>query len=319
MYQLRLKYNSTFIESFLYIIEDVKNHMKKFKKVYIEITNVCNLSCSFCPKTKRKPGFMSSQNFKDILEQIADYTEHIYLHILGEPLLHPELSKLLELSAHYKLKVNLTTNGTLITEKKDILLTAPALRQINFSLHSFEANSNKTSMNEYINEILDFVNEARTKTPMFLSLRLWNRDNVTSGLSGDNEMNEEVFSLIRKKLDLHCSFKERLAETGRVKLLDQVYLNLAEKFQWPDMTLEESHSKGFCYGLRDQIGVLVDGTVVPCCLDGEGVINLGNIFITPFEKILENPKAQNIYEGFSRREASEELCRKCGYRTRFGK
>ena len=58
--------------------------------------------------------------------------------------------------------------------------------------------------------------------------------------------------------------------------------------------------------------------MIPCCLDGEGVINLGNVDDTDFGEIITNERSTNIIEGFSRREAVEELCRKCGYRKRFG-
>jgi radical SAM protein with 4Fe4S-binding SPASM domain len=104
-----------------------------------------------------------------------------------------------------------------------------------------------------------------------------------------------------------------------VKITDRVYLNQDQEFQWPDLKEVEDDGVGFCYGLRNQIAILVDGTVVPCCLDGEGVVNLGNINTTQFSKIIESERAGNIIEGFSRREAVEELCRKCGYRKRFGK
>ena len=131
--------------------------MNKFKKVYIEITNVCNLSCSFCPKTGRDKEFLSIERFKKILEEVKPYTKYIYFHLMGEPLLNRNLEKFLEISYNEGFKVNLTTNGTLIPKVKEVLLNAKALRQINISLHSFEANNNNILFTDYFNNVFDYV------------------------------------------------------------------------------------------------------------------------------------------------------------------
>jgi radical SAM protein with 4Fe4S-binding SPASM domain len=74
---------------------------------------------------------------------------------------------------------------------------------------------------------------------------------------------------------------------------------------------------GFCLGLREQFAVLADGTVVPCCLDRNADMALGNIFKQPINDILEGERARRIVDGFSKRQIAEELCRKCSYRQRF--
>lgn len=156
--------------------------MKKFKKLYIEITNVCNLACRFCPQTIRQPEFMKLETFSKILDQIKPYTDYIYFHVKGEPLLHLEIDSFLDLSYEKGFKVNITTNGTLLNKAKDKILMKPALRQINFSLHSFDGNEGLHNKDEYINNILSFVKEAIDKTNILVSLRLWNLDK-------DNETN----------------------------------------------------------------------------------------------------------------------------------
>lgn len=124
-------------------------------------------------------------------------------------------------------------------------------------------------------------------------------------------MLEEAF-----KLDFRID--EKVLPGSGVKIAPRVYLNQDHEFKWPSLMEPEDDGKGFCHALRSQAAVLVDGTVVPCCLDGEGVINLGNLLQTPFSEIVEGERANNLFYGFSRREAVEELCRKCGYRQRFG-
>lgn len=287
--------------------------MKKFKKVYVEITNICNLSCNFCPKTARKLKFMDKEEFQLIINKIKPYTDHIYFHLMGEPFLNKELETFLEISRENQLKVNITTNGTLINEVKSILFKASALRQVNISLHSFEANEEQIDFDKYINNVIDFALEAAENTNIICALRLWNLD---TRYSASNNMNVDIFKLLEKEFEINCDLRESLKEKNSFKLRKNVYISMGEKFKWPSLKVDELGERAFCYGLRDQIGVLVDGTVVPCCLDSEGSIPLGNIFESDLDEILDSKRAKDIYNGFSERKAVEELCKRCGFINR---
>ncbi|MFL0245857.1 radical SAM/SPASM domain-containing protein [Candidatus Clostridium stratigraminis] len=286
--------------------------MKRFKKIYIEITNVCNLSCDFCPVTERKPEFMSLETFEKILIDIKPYSTFIYLHVKGEPLLHPKIDEFLQISEAYGFKVNLTTNGTLIGKVKNKIINKKALRQINFSLHSFDANETDFTLEAYLNSIISFTLEA-VKNNIIVSYRLWNLEEEVKSL----EKNRHILNIIEEAFHLDYKIEEKLLESRGVKLLENVYLNAASRFNWPQNDLEQSDTTGFCYGLRDQIAILADGTVVPCCLDGEGIINLGNIHTTNFKDIIKGSRAATIYDGFSNRQVIEDLCKKCDYRRKF--
>ncbi|MGG7176468.1 radical SAM/SPASM domain-containing protein [Clostridium paraputrificum] len=291
--------------------------MKKFKKVYIEVTNVCNLSCSFCPLTKREKMFLTPDKFEHVLKEIKPYTEYIYLHLMGEPLLNPNLEKFLDLAYEYGFKVNLTTNGTLIMKNKEILIKAKALRQINISLHSFEANDNGITFDEYFSNVLSFIDDTNKNTEIICSMRLWNLDSYS--LKGENELNKKIVALIKDKFHFEGDLKETLDMEKKIKLKTKLYLNGAEKFQWPTMEIESLGEEGFCHGLRDHFGILVDGTVVPCCLDGEGQIPLGNLYEKSLDEIINGERAKRIYDGFSGRKRVEELCKRCGYSEMFKK
>ena len=287
----------------------------RFKKVYIEITNVCNLQCEFCPKTKRELKFLSIQEFEHIIEEVSPYTNYIYLHVMGEPLLHENLKEFIEIAAKKNLKVNLTTNGTLLSHEKDFLFELSALRQINISLHSFEANDPNLKLHDYIKSVMSFVRKATKNTSLLCSVRLWNMD--FGDIKGANSLNREIIELIESELDIKESLEEKLQKDRSCKVSHNVYLNMARKFEWPDIKRDMIQEEVFCHGLRDQIGILVDGTVVPCCLDSEGTINLGNLYEQNLDSILESERAKKIYDGFSRRIAEEDLCKRCGYATRF--
>lgn len=286
--------------------------MKRFKKVYIETTNICNLDCSFCPKTCRKGEYMSEIAFTKVIDQVKSYTDYVYFHLMGEPLLNPNIEAFFKVCEGAKLKVNLTTNGTLLGAKGQLLLDSKALRQVNISLSSFEANVVTKDLETYIVEVCEFIRKAVLEKGIICSLRLWNMD--TASLKGENAFNGEILSLLEKYLRLEKGTLETgLREKHSFKIQDKLYLNMAEKFTWPDKDSSVSNQSVFCYGLRDQIGILVDGTAVPCCLDSDGNIPLGNIFTESLERIITSPRAVALYEGFSNRQAVETLCQKCGY------
>ena len=290
--------------------------MKTFKKVYIEITSVCNLACSFCPPTQRAKGLIKVEQFEKILDQIRPHTKYIYLHVKGEPLLHPRIDQLLDAAHERGFKVNITTNGTLIKKQREKLLGKPALRQMNFSLHSFDGHEGSENREKYLGDILEFVRDAREHNVIF-SYRLWNiqRDDQTDV---DRRKNAETLDILEQEYNLSFKIEERVEPGKGVKIAPNVYLNQDHEFKWPSLLEPEYTGKGFCHALRSQAAILVDGTVVPCCLDGEGVINLGNVNEQSFSDIVESERANNLVDGFSRREAVEELCRKCGYRQKFG-
>lgn len=292
--------------------------MKKFKKFYIETTSICNLACSFCPPTERQARFIKVEDFSKILDDIKPHTDYIYFHVKGEPLLHPKIDQLLDLSYEKGFKVNITTNGTLIHKAASKLLGKPALRQMNFSLHSFDGHAGSENREGYLREIFTFVREATALSDLIVSFRLWNlrRDNVENHI---RNRNRATLGLIEEEFGLDYRIEEKVVPGSGVKIAERIYLNQDVEFDWPDLKAEEDDGHGFCHALRNQAGILVDGTVIPCCLDGEGVINLGNVYDRPFSEIIEGERANRLYEGFSRREAVEELCRKCGYRRRFGK
>lgn len=284
--------------SFRKIAKESARNMRKFKKIYLEITNICNLSCSFCPATKRKLASMSVNEFEEIATKLRDFGDYIYLHVKGEPLLHKNLEQILDICDILNFKVCITTNGTLIKQKEEILLSHKCVHKVHISLHSFEANQVNLSLEDYILSIVNFIKKAKC----IIVLRLWNDGTA-----------QKLNSVIIGKL------KESFEFISELKVKENVYIENGEKFDWADLEKEQTSETGFCYALRNQVAVLVDGTVVPCCLDNNGDINLGNIHKESLEEILQSERATKLYNGFSNRKLSEKLCKNCGFVRRFNK
>ena len=283
--------------------------MRQYNKVYLEITNRCNLNCSFCPGTRRQPHTMSPAEFRLLAGRLRPATRYLYLHLMGEPLLHPDLPELLRIAGELDFLVNITTNGTLLLQNGGTLTDAPAVRKVSISLHSLEANDGREYAG-YLQSCICFA-RAAAKKGKIVGLRLWN---LNGDVLGQNELNEPMLAV------LHREFPEKWQPVREgYRLAERIFLEFGERFEWPDLAAEPTEGQAFCYGLRDQFGVLCDGTVVPCCLDHEGDLALGNLFMQPLEEILSSPRARAIYEGFGTRHAAEELCRKCGYARRFAR
>ena len=276
----------------------------RFRKVYLEISNICNLNCAFCPGTRRPKRAMTEDDMRALLPKLRPFTDYLYFHLMGEPLCHPCLETFLELAHSHGFKVILTTNGTLLPKKQELLLSSPGLHKVNISLHAFEANDLSVPFETYLRGCFDFGKAAEGSK--LISYRLWNH-------GGLDEQNGAILELLEQYFP-----KPWVRERHGIRIGDRVYLEHGDKFDWPDLTAPDGGCGVFCHGLRDQIGVLCDGTVVPCCLDHEGDMALGNLFDRSLDEILDSPRAKAIYGGFSQRKAAEELCRKCGYARRFG-
>lgn len=290
--------------------------MKQFKKVYIEISNICNLKCSFCPTTERKAKALNSSEFEHILKEIKPYTNHIYLHVKGEPLFHKNLKEFLEISKNNNFFVNITTNGTLIEKYKDIFISDLAPRQINFSLHSFDGKLESINNKNYLLNILNFTKNSLEKGLTYISLRLWNF-NQNDKDSAQQKGNRYILNTIETFFNLDYKIADTLTPGKGLKIKDKLFINSDLEFKWPNLNDDFENEDGFCYGLRNQIAILSNGTVVPCCLDGEGVINLGNIFKESFNDILNSKRVNNIYNGFSNHKAVEIFCKKCQFKNKF--
>ena len=277
----------------------------KFKKIYIEITNSCNYNCSFCFQSERPSRFVSPEEFAVIVEKIRPFTNYVYLHVLGEPLLHPQLDAILTIASNAGLNINITTNGGLLERKKDILLRH-SIRQINISLHDAEENVALDKWPDYLNAVLTYATQAAHHT--YVCLRLWNTTNASS-----TEFNAFCLKHISEKFGVPEDKLMEATSGNGLKLAEHVFLQRAPRFKWPDEAKEGSQTRKNCYALRDHIAILSDGRVVPCCLDADANMSLGNIFTENLSDILQTERAIKIKNGFEQRKVVEPICATCGF------
>lgn len=276
-------------------------------RVYIEITNRCNLACDFCHGTKRPLGTMPPEDFRRIAEKLRGETSYLYLHVLGEPLLHPQLKELLAIAGELGFRVCLVTNGTLLHKRREELLAAKSLHKVSVSLHSFEGNGGAGDLPAYLQQVWE-VCLPLSERGVLCALRLWNEGTAP-------RLNGAVEAFLSQRIGRDVESLPRDARGNRT-LRPNLFLERAERFGWPDLNAPESGAN-FCHGFTRQLAVLWDGTVMPCCLDSEGDIPLGNLLSQPLEEILQGERAAAMAAGFAARKPTEELCRRCGYARRF--
>ena len=280
-----------------------------FQRAYLEITNVCNLACAFCPGTAREKRFMAPEDFSLLAKKLRPYTEYLYLHVMGEPLLHPQLAEILRTCTELGYRVCLTTNGTLLPEQLPLLRDCSALHKVSVSLHSFEGNGKSDGLEHYVAQAAASCLSLGERG-VICALRLWNK-------GGAEAENARILRVLDGLLGQDTAALPP-ARPAISSLAEPVYLEPGEKFDWPHPDNDRRDTQ-FCHGLRQQLAVLCDGTVVPCCLDSEGRLALGNLLTGELDDILASSRAQAICRGFDARQPSEELCRRCGYAARFNR
>lgn len=287
---------------------------RRFKKVYVEISNICNLQCDFCPEVERDKKIMGEALFEKIIRDVAPLTEEVCFHLMGEPLTHPRFAQYVEFCGTQSVPVNITTNGVLLNESREAALLHPAVRQVNFSLHSFKSNFPDKDITPYLEKIIAFTRRALKERPdLYINYRLWNLTDAQTGPDNNSELLEKIEAAFGISLNRTVDVTRRKNKN----ILGRLYLHFDTRFDWPSLQSPIRGTKGFCYGLSSQMAIHADGTVVPCCLDKEAGVNLGNCGEVPVIDIVEGDRAKKVAEGFQKRKLIEDLCQRCTFIERF--
>ena len=171
-----------------------------------------------------------------------------------------------------------------------------------FHLHGFrhpiEAAINSAVW--YKDEFKD-LETAKKINDCIINFRIWNIS-----------QNPEAINLLEKEFDVKLD-----TSVENFTLAPNKFLSKENIFKWPDINDDETSENGYCHALSSQIAILVDGTLVPCCLDNNGDITLGNIYLQELDEIVNSKRAQDMLKGFRNRKVTEELCKKCTYKLQF--
>jgi radical SAM protein with 4Fe4S-binding SPASM domain len=279
-------------------------------RAYVEITNICNLKCSFCPGTKRNARMMKLSEAEEVFGKLCGRVKTVLLHVMGEPLTHPDLASILDKAQELGLRVDITTNGTLLGVKADEILShAGAINRVSISLHAPEGNGADISHGSYLKSVVDFGKRLSSldKNTVY---RLWNLD--TDERLGRNSANAFLEEF------LHSEYPgEWEKRYSGYRIGQRAFLEYDGIFTWPSESEADEISEGTCHALRSQIAILSDGTVVPCCLDSDGSMPLGNIFDQALDEILASERAVRMLDGFRKKRFVEPTCKKCTYARRF--
>ncbi len=286
-----------------------------FPKIYIEVSNICNLQCTFCPEVLRDKKIMPPATFKNILERIKNHTKEITMHLMGEPLAHPQFKELYEIASDQKIPLQLTTNGLLLSRYEDLFLNnSTSLKQINFSIQSFLDNFPNKNPDNYLQSLVNFSQKITALNPnLFINFRLWNA--LETNLIPSES--KSIIEFFENQFSVSLPQQLSITEKKSWRLTHKIRIHWDTRFEWPSLDSTNLSTDGYCHGLTQHIGILSDGTVVPCCLDKEAKINLGNVLETELSEIIYSNKAQKIISSFKKNKACEELCQKCTFKNRF--
>ena len=277
---------------------------KRFSKIYVEITNKCNLNCSFCSKDDLKKKEMSPDEFRIVIDKIKKYTDNIYLHVKGEPLLHSKLDEILTICDDNNINVRITTNGTLLEKNKDILLKHP-IKQINVSLHS------ENNMKDYFERVFNTCDIL--SNTIAIIYRIWTLPSLKL-----EKLSTNIVDKIVNHYKLSTNIVDKIMHDKNIKITENIYIDKDYEFNWPEISDKKSDI-GTCLGTKSHVAILSNGNVTPCCLDSKGIITLGNIFKDSLTDIINSSLFTSINNGFKNNRITHDLCKSCTYRYRFTK
>ena len=286
----------------------------KFYRIYIELTNVCGLSCSFCPTKELPSKEMDLDFFESVIQQAKHYTREIACHVVGDPLTQSNLGEYLDIIHKHGMKAMLTTSGYFLKKHSYDTLFHPCVKQINISLNSFNKNDTSLTFEQYITPVLALCNaKLEREEALFINLRVWNLDEIMS----ERTFNETLFSKLSEAFDTTLSLDTIYEERPKsIRLASKILVHFDNYFEWPSLK-NKNYGHGTCQGLQSHIAILASGKIVPCCLDCDGVIALGDLHEHTLESILSAKRTVAMLAGFKEGEAVEELCQKCSYKDRF--
>ena len=321
------------------------------QRIHIELTNVCNFDCTFCPKQEmtRHYEYMDFEKVCSIIDEIAEYNmaEKITFHVMGEPFMHPRFFEILDYAAQLGVKTGITTNGTYLDEEQAIKLEKVTASQINISLQTPDEESFKTrkarrmKFDEYHNRILEFIGACLYQTkPPKIKVHFLNTS-IKTEVPGE-DWTVGTMSVINNTEELRKTFRYWANEVHKIfpplsseeKTAVEKKIDKLSTFKWnvieiaPNISFEtyilntwgnaftESDSvvpskTGYCSALNDHFAILCSGDLTYCCVDYNGNTKAGNVFENSITEIMNSQPVIDAVEGFNKLKVVHPYCQKC--------
>ena len=267
------------------------------KRVYLEITNACNLNCTFCTNSKGH-NYLNLLEIDNYTSQIKKHCDYIYLHVLGEPLLHPNFNEILNILDNKNISLQLVTNGTLLYKYPDIL-NHKCLRKLSISIHSIDGIEVENSYFETIDILIRNVKDTQ------LELRFYDFNNLSNKL-------RNYLDRLKKEYSFDITNKQ-----NSYKLKNNVYIYFQQFFKWPNINDPVVGDTGTCHGAIDMIAINSNSDVTICCLDPLAHNHIGNLKHMSLDEILNSEEYKKYINDFRNRKINSDLCKRCSYRLRF--
>jgi sulfatase maturation enzyme AslB (radical SAM superfamily) len=305
--------------------------------VFVEITNICNMHCRFCPSDslKRPKEFMDFDLFKKTIDQLAmlEPSRPILLHNLGEPLLHAEIFKFIDYAASRDINIYLFTNGLELLDNIQEICRRDNIKTMAISVQTptpetYEMRGSSKPFGAYMGDIYKAIDyfiqsDSRMLVEIYLAdtrhLPFRNWDVLTDpkeALHTFKEICRRISHTEGQFNDIPANFMdEKYFLYSMILNGHKIDLRIRKFATWgnlfPKKALLEQRIEGVlpysCDIADNNIVVLADGTISMCCLDIEGELNLGNIRdVTISDALLSNRRATIISDI-----ASSQLCREC--------
>ncbi len=319
-------------------------------KIYFELSNICNFRCDFCPITlsKRKKEYLSFELLRKGINEIVKerITDTVSFHLLGEPLLHPGIFDAVVYAKKHGLRVELTTNGSLLTEKNVSKIIDSDIDQITISMQTNNcdhhlARNTEIPFNEYYQKILKAIQMMKqTSNAIEIQVSLMNTSTgkyfmvdsplaiESKGRGFKQELSAVIYD-IYSTLDIKISYDEihrKLLKINTdslkiIKIDKQISVFIQLFADWGNTFTSKKVSPaiiGYCGILLKNIAVLSNGEVTICCVDYDGETSLGNLRTDSLMSLLTSEKVKTLQDGLRKWRFIHPQCQRCaGGRNRI--
>lgn len=282
----------------------------------IEPTNFCNLKCPECPsgtgELTRQLGFLSVENFREIVDQISDTGFYIQLFFQGEPYLNKQLGEMVAYAQKKNVYVSVSTNGNLITPKNIDKLIENVPDKIIFSLDGLDEESYQNyrvgGTFKKADDALNLLIEAKRKLKLnkpFVELQF-------IVMKQNEHLIEEVNAYSESRGVDRLVFK-----TMQVSSYDNAIKFLPTDGKYSRYIISNGDYKlkgkqsNHCFALWRTAVITWDKQMVPCCFDKDANYHLGDLRKNSIKEIWKSESYQKFRLGVLTNRKGNPMCNNC--------